>query len=329
MRTPTILAPLLACAVAASVPGAAGPGDPIPPPREAFAHASPVQRLALSPDGKVLVTAAQNAAGRLEIKAWSTGDETPRWATALPGSAVVGLCVGEELVFYAYAGVPAPLHLALADGKESLAAGLPAQGTVSSIACTGDRWAWLGTELGLMRIAPDNLKDWSTRGVEHGGVTCLAADEGGKKVAIGCADGVLLFAKASNASIDDKKPAEGHTGPVTALAFDAKGKLVASGSEDGTARVWTSSGQRRLVLGDASAGGPAIDALAFDPKGGWLATGDRAGTVRIWSLDGGEKLAELTHASQPRVVGLAVLGKGKALASAGGTSVVLWDLSSL
>ncbi len=60
-----------------------------------------------------------------------------------------------------------------------------------------------------------------------------------------------------------------------------------------------------------------------------MAVGDRAGTVRIFGLEDGDELAVLRHETQPRVVGLVVLDKGKTLASAGGTSVLLWDLSEL
>ena len=98
----------------------------------------------------------------------------------------------------------------------------------------------------------------------------------------------------------------GHKKPVKVLAFSPDGKILASAGMGGTVRLWnpdTGEQVRSLVqlgLTDTDQEFPVstqqtawIDELAFSPDGSTLASGDHHGTVRLWRVNDGKLLSTI------------------------------------
>lgn len=296
-----------------------------PPSRRIGEHTKPIQQLALSPEGEVLVTAAIG-----EVQAWDVKKDALRWKSTFADLGVAALGVGEELVAFHH-GMAAVVLLELEEGgKRSGIGGTTAMLESHCIAVDPkDRWIWIGTDKGVMtRVVPGSVNAWSNRNVENGGVTALAMDAGGKTLAVGGRDGTIRFLGAQSANVDDKKVIEAHEAPVSALACDAKGALLCSGSETGALRTWkASSGKLQHEL---KASGASITRIALDARASLLATGDAEGVVELWDTKKGERLFALP-AEKGAITGLAFVGKGPSLAVAtsSDTELRLWDLSEL
>jgi WD40 repeat protein len=125
----------------------------------------------------------------------------------------------------------------------------------------------------------------------------------------------------------EKGALEGHSGGTLAVAFSPSGRLIATGGKDRMIRVWeVASGKQRQALG----GHPGwIRAVAFAPGGDVLAGASTDGVVRLWDLTSGRLLHELTG-HRGAVTRLAFSAKGDVLASAGAdTTVLVWDAAKL
>ena len=302
--------------------------DPVAPPeRQLGEHSKPIQQIAVSPDGSVLVTAAPG-----EIHAWDPTSGEALWKHELKSAdlPVVALGVGGKLVVH-HMGMAAAFLLDLATGESK--SGLGGTTAMRSSRClvvdARDRWIWMGTDVGVMtRVVPGNVNAWSNRNLENGGVRALALDAAGKTLAVGGSDGSVRFINAQSARVDDKKVLSGHAEAVSALAMDPKGTLIASASEAGDLRTWRYANARQQHLLKES--GAVILRLAIDPKGTMLAAGDAEGRVEIWDLKKAKLLTTLTPAGEGAVTGLVFAPKRTNLvASRAGTQATLWDLSDL
>jgi WD40 repeat protein len=116
---------------------------------------------------------------------------------------------------------------------------------------------------------------------------------------------------------------EGHGGWVWAVAFSPDGKRVVSGSEDGTVRVWdpATGAPLRILEGHLD----WVNAVAVTPNGRAI-SGSDDGTVRVWDLDTSTALLTLRgHRAAVRAVAIGPDGRHVISGSDDGTLGV-WEL---
>ncbi len=280
------------------------------PTRILDAHDNPIDQLAASADGAVLISAAKG-----QIHAWRVGDGEALWKRRASGQVpIAGLAIGGELFAYGL-GPVAVTFCRLRDGDEhdSLGGTTVMQMSRCMVLDPKDRWVWLGTDRGVLtRLIPKQVSSYSNRDLKNGGVTCLAMDDAAKLLVAGGADGTLRYVNPQSANVDDRRVTEAHKGPVTAVAIDRKGTLIVSGSGAGDLRTWRAgNGRPRDVLRESGVG---IARLAIDSKGARLAVGDTQGRVEIWDLKKGERTGVLAPVGTGAVTGLVFVGKDDVLA---------------
>ena len=119
---------------------------------------------------------------------------------------------------------------------------------------------------------------------------------------------------------------EGHTDVVYRGVFSPDGKYIVTTSWDGTARTWdTQTGQTIVIY---SKQGPGhINRVAYAPDGNTVVTSGADGTARIWDPLSGKELMVFKHTDQ--VTGVASSPDGHYLVTASfDGSVRLWDVST-
>ncbi|MFH0902468.1 MAG: protein kinase [Pseudomonadota bacterium] len=146
----------------------------------------------------------------------------------------------------------------------------------------------------------------------------------GRFVASSSSDGNALLWRLAKDSAD--KLPTGHAGAVWAATMSPDRTLVASGGADATVRLWDAETgfEKRVLAGHSD----TIRCLAFSPDGKRIASGSDDRTVRIWNVSSGtEAQAPLHHANQ--VWELAFSPDGRLLASGGvDLTVRVWDVAS-
>jgi serine/threonine protein kinase len=169
---------------------------------------------------------------------------------------------------------------------------------------------------------------------------CLAIAPDGRRVAAGSADqAVRIWALDQKGS--PSIALEGHSGTVTSVKFLPGGELLLSGSADGTIRLWESrtgapkgtisagvgkitavafgGASKRIAMAGAGLRirqpqGAFTDlrghqgtvlCLAFSADGSWLLSGGSDGTVRLWRADTGEEMKRFNgHGDRVRAVAI-------------------------
>ena len=156
-------------------------------------------------------------------------------------------------------------------------------------------------------------------------VTGLAFSPAGDTLASGSADGVVfLWDRTSDRP--RRAPLSGNRGEVTRLNFSPDGTLlalVASRDDQSTATLWDLSRWQRHDLPTPP---ETLGLLMFSPDSRFLAAStDRPGDILLWDVaQPGAASGRLTGPS----VAFAFSPEGDSLISVGGSSAVLWALST-
>lgn len=124
------------------------------------------------------------------------------------------------------------------------------------------------------------------------------------------------------------EPLSGHRNWVLAAAFTPDGQLLASSGADEQIMLWdVSAGQ---VLGQIDTGhADWVRSLAFSPAGDLLASASRDHTVRLWSLESGDMIGQPLAAHSGEVWSAAFRPDGQMLISGGGDGkVIFWNATN-
>lgn len=311
-----------------SARSSAPPGQvPSPAPR---AHAGPIHALAVTPDGKLLASASEDAT----IKLWSIPDGRLLATLKEHTSPVNALAIsrdGRLLVSgagYAYlnssvrqdATVDTIRAWSLPDGR--------LLATINKAKLKGKVFYVLSPHGSLVDTE------------QQSGVLAVALAPDGKLVVSGARDTTVR----TWALVEGSPPSmladwgKGHARGVQALAIAPDGQTLASGSSDKTIRLWSlPDGRLTATLEGHTA---YVSAVAFTPDGKTLVSASREDTVaklppdrqpdntiRLWSVPEGRMQARLEgHTSGVTAIAVA-MQDGAVLASGSrDRSVRLWAL---
>ncbi|MEU9086644.1 trypsin-like peptidase domain-containing protein, partial [Streptomyces sp. NPDC048357] len=332
------------------------------PLKRRLAHTGTVWRVAFSPDGRTLATAA----GATSVILWNTDTGTIR-----------STLEGATGPVYAVAFSP--------DGKKLAAASTDTTvwdvhdrtilttlrghtDSVNSVAFTPDgKTLATGSNDNTARLW--NVDNGDRRDIlsgHKGWIWGVAFSPDGKTLATGSNDKTTRLWNVDSGAT--RATLTGHTEPVYAVAFSPDGKTLVTGSADYTVRLWdvasrttraTMTGHTDLVTsaafspdGDTLATGSAdtsvllsdvatgtshtvlnghtdtVFGMAFSPDGKTLATGSEDKTARLWNVDTGRNRTTLIGHTDT-VTSAAFSPDGKTLATGSRDNTVrLWNVDT-
>ncbi|TYB45420.1 WD40 repeat domain-containing protein [Actinomadura chibensis] len=275
-----------------------------------------VERLAVTPDGGMLVSAGKGDGVRL----WDlpSGDHIEalvhgNWfdLAILPGGTRLAAgCMDRVTVWRLPSGdpvttLPVPGHTAKS----------------STLLATPDGGLLLAAGAWLRAYGPAWSERWAARrgsANDHDAVALV----NGRAVSAEWSGAIRVYDLDTGESA--VAPLHGHPAPVRCVAATPDGTLLASGDDRGDIRLWRLSDGEQT--GTAFGHSGRVTALAVAPDGGLLASAGKDGTVRLWRLPDGAAAGELTG-HEGRVTHLAVTPDGRILASGGQDGTVrLWRL---
>lgn len=269
-------------------------------------HKGPFDRLAMSPDGRVLALcgeadtlvvyraepdlepspspplaarALEAALGTRQVVALpplasETGRALHRLAFSADGSRLrVRTVDGRILAWDPAARVQLPDTLPAVAGPDLSADGVPVRSELA--AAIGERVVlWEPVALEGARLDTES----------HLGTAGAAAfSPDGRLLATGDAGGHIVLWDVGTPAAPGRH-LSGHTGPVHDLAFSSHGHRLASAGADGTVQLWdTATGEAATDLPLTGHSGP-VRGVAFSPDGSLLAASGDDGTLRCWIL---------------------------------------------
>jgi WD40 repeat protein len=293
----------------------------------------PIERLALSPDGKTVVLALSERVrpdpaaekGRAVV-AWALSLESGRELHAFEGQrrGACGAAISGDgkLAAVALDNEGAVRVWSLEDGSlvRAFTDGLA---LVSSVAFGAGQRLLAGGLDGTIAVldVATGLRtggiDWPAAGQGTVPIRALAVSADGRRVAAGrhettlSSDGIALWT-IEPPQLVRSLPAL--AGTHRAVAFSADGALLAAGDADGNVRVFAADSGAEKTWGTKGHTARILDA-ELSPDGSTLATASRDRTVRLWSLESGAELASIALADrEPRA--LAFSPDGRTLACA-------------
>jgi WD40 repeat protein len=229
---------------------------------------------ALSPDGKLIATAAKSvtlrdaATGKQIGKPLTHGEEEILSVTFSPDS--------KQLATITYGGAVRLWDSA----SHELVAKLPSERYSSGDVRPAIAFSSDGKKLALAYGADLGLWDWALRKQLHRHdiasqyiFRAMAISRAGV-IAFSSSDGKVGLLDANTFAVEELK-----AGPTNSLAFSPDGKILATGGDDGILRLWDWASRRELIT---LRGHPdVIMSIGFSPDGKKLASWD-FNMLRVW-----------------------------------------------
>ena len=289
-------------------------------------HGRNVTAVALSPDGRLIASAADDGSVRL----WDA-------ATGRP----VHTLAGHSEKAYAVAFSPDSKQLAstggdrqvkvwnVADGKQLFSLSGPADDVRSFRPVLSVAFDPLGRW--IVSSYSDSTQTWDaktgkpirTLGQHAGPVLSVAVGPDGRWIVTGSKDASAKIWEVETGRV--LQALTGHSAPVAAVAAGPDGRLVATASADGSVRVWDVETGSELVAIREHVG--FVNGVAFTSDGRRVVSAGEDTTLGMWDATTGEKVRTFRgHTGSAN--GLAIGPNDKLIVSASADrSIKVWDIA--
>lgn len=234
-------------------------------------HAAEVTAVALSRDGKTLVSAGRDGQVRVSFLGEKRRWELPHRAGATVTDIQFGLgelyvdCVGSDGLVWRIA--TAERRTALVEGFDSVGLYATATGRDAEVSYGAGR---------PLRLVP--AEGEPARELYQGKISALAMSNNGRVVVAADSEDTVRVWRAVRPS-DTSHPLIDAN--VLTLAYDQVHDRLALGGTAGLVRLWTATGEERDALGQLIGG---VHELSFSPGGGRLAALGGLGGITVWDL---------------------------------------------
>jgi WD40 repeat protein len=289
---------------------------------------TPIQSVALSPDGKLLAVALGTEAGQ-SLRVWNVEPKKEVWFKSPPNPVYATTFTKDGRMVVSDGGKRgSPIMLwDAASGKEILRFPAEHSAMIHSIVFSPDGRT-VATEARDNRIILRNFADQQRKQTLSSPlVEVVAFSPDGALVASGGDDGLVRVWEVATGKL--VALLRGHTGMVSGLSFTPDGEKLVSGSSDRTVRIWSpKTGQEEDVLLHQNENVSAhCVSFSLDGKRLASASGDRD-WVEVWDVSARRCLTNLTGHIHD-VWGVSYSPDGKLLASGSSDCTIrLWDPDS-
>ncbi len=268
-----------------------------------MAHDGPVYSIALSPDGKYLVSGGSDTI----VRVWevATGEEVTRMihdgrvitVAFSPDGKYVASSSDEDHTARVWEVVTSDeiVRINYEDEVTSIAFSPDGKYVVSG-GCDRPNETSVSCAQGTVRVVIISTGQEVTHMIHEDGVTAVAFSLDGKYVVSGSWDNTARVWEA----MTGKEIARMTHDPfdfdandkVYSVAFSPDGKYVVSGSTDNTARVWEASTGKEIAR--MTHDGWIYD-VAFSPDGKYVVSGSFDYAARVWEANSGKEVARIIH----------------------------------
>ncbi|KAJ7340851.1 hypothetical protein DFH08DRAFT_783276 [Mycena albidolilacea] len=144
-------------------------------------------------------------------------------------------------------------------------------------------------------------------------INCVVFSPGGEQIVSGSTDETVCVWDVQTGALL-AGPFRGHSDAVYSVSFSPDGERIVSGSEDGTVHVWDVQ-TGALVAGPFQGHSGAVYSVSFSPDGEQVVSGSKDTTIRVWDVRTGALIATPLEGHTRDVLSIAFSPDGKWIAS--------------
>ena len=290
-------------------------------------HSAGINAIALSPNGKSVVTASSDAcaiiwnlAGGQKVRALK-GHRGPIHDVNFSSS-------GERIVTASKDGT-ARIWSATTGEQVTTARDT---GELLKVSFSPDGATFVaGSKEGTISVWDAETGDLVRSMAGHSGrITALAFDPRGEKIVTASEDGTAKVWHSDTGAmlteLKHKEPLTQQEFEIASAEFSSDGKLIATASHDGKVRVWNAENGELMATLDRHSG--IVEDAEFSPDGGRVVSAGRDGTSVVWAWQSDEVLTTFSG-HQGHVYSVRFASDGRRVASAADDgSAIVWDAST-